>query len=133
MLQVRLHVGRKRSLAIAAFIMIFSLGGAAVAYACTALATLDLSHNSAVPTQEIVATGNGFDWKPTSSPVEVRIAADDGGVVWTGQPDLLSSSFQASFNVPELSPGSYVVSASQYNAFGDPVPGTPAKAVLEVK
>lgn len=130
---MRLHARSKRTLAIAAFVMIFSMGGAAVAWACTALATLDLNTSSAGVGDQVVATGQGFSWYPTDSPVFIRVNGTDGTLVAETKPDLLNRSFQEGFSVPELPSGSYVVTAEQYDALGDPIAGTPARATLEIE
>lgn len=103
---------------------------AAIAYACTALATMDTDRKAAHAGEQVDGTGRGFSASPTASAVEIHFNARDGAVLWSGSPDL-SGNIAFSFTVPQADPGQYVLIATQTNN-GNPVGGTPARSSFEI-
>lgn len=123
-------------------------GVGASAFACVGLATLSLSSNNARPGATITFTGAGFAVPRASTglpptPVVVRWQGDGGPVLAEVTPDRYGS-ISASFTVPEVTPGTYVILGLQRTARAvagaapdtPPVyfsePGTPARASFEV-
>jgi hypothetical protein len=107
----------------------------AAAFACTNLATLNLSSTAGKAGDQLTVTGSSF-----------RVAragqADPGAVVlhWNGvegselarvTPDK-AGNISASFAVPEGQPGYYVIVATQKNAQGIDAYGTPARASFQI-
>ena len=103
---------------------------AAAAYACTALATLNLSTNSGPVGSNVVAKGAGFSGAPGASPVVLHLDRADGPVL--GQAVAQSESFTTSFTVPQTTPGQHVIVAVQKNARGEISYGSPARAAFNV-
>ena len=124
------------------------VGVGASAFACAGLATLSLSSSNARPGATITFTGAGFAVPRASTglsptPVVVRWQGDDGPVLAEVTPDRYGS-ISASFTVPEVTPGTYIILGVQRTARAvagaapdaAPVyfsePGTPARASFEV-
>ena len=124
------------------------------AWACTNLATVNLSSSMGKPGDAIMVTGSGFMASaaempmdgmvmdmgagaammgelPVRSPVTVRWNGPDGPVLSTAVPDR-SGTISVLFTIPETQPGHYTVVAVQKNAQGYDVYGTPARAPLQV-
>ena len=126
---------------------------AGAAFACTNLATVNLSSPMGKPGDAITLTGTGFmanaaempmdgmvmDMGPggmmgdltVRTPVTVRWNGPDGPVLSTAVPDR-SGTISVLFTIPETQPGHYTVVAVQKNAQGYDVYGTPARAPLQV-
>ena len=101
---------------------------AAAAYACTNLATLDLSSGSGAPGVSFTATGSSFTpsapvmlhWNSLTGPVLAKVQASSSGAI------------AATAKVPSTAlPGDYVVVATQ-TVKGAPAFGTPARASFQV-
>ena len=150
---------RRRSAAWAASALgtcLVVLGGAA--FACTNLATLNLSTSMGKPGDAVTVTGTGFmasvDEMPMDgmvmemgpggtsmmgttaglsarSPVILRWNGPDGPVLSDAIPDK-SGTISVLFDIPEAQPGHYTVVAVQKNAQGFDVYGTPARAAIQV-
>lgn len=133
------------------------LGG--TAFACTNLATINLSTSMGKPGDAITVTGSGFlanaDEVPMDgmvmedtgkgatatmgtttglaarSPVTLRWNGPDGPVLADAIPDR-SGTISVLFTVPDAESGSYTVLAVQKNSHGYDVYGTPARAPLQV-
>ncbi len=130
----------------------------AAAFACTNLATLNLSTSMGKPGDAVTVTGTGFmasvDEMPMDgmvmemgpggtsmmgttaglsarSPVILRWNGPDGPVLSDAIPDK-SGTISVLFNIPEAQPGHYTVVAVQKNAQGFDVYGTPARAAIQV-
>ena len=125
---------------------------AGVAFACTNLATVNLSSSMGKPGDAITVTGSGFmanaaempmdgmdmDMSAMAmgdmtvrSPVTVRWNGPDGPVLSTAVPDR-SGTISVLFTIPDTQAGPYTVVAVQKNAQGYDVYGTPARAPLQV-
>lgn len=123
-------------------------GLGASASACANLATLSLSTGSGRPGTHVTFTGSSFAVPRagtglTATPVVVQWEGEDGPVLAQVTPDR-AGTISASFTVPEVRPGEYVIIATQKVARhieGAPPeqapvyfdePGTPARASFEV-
>lgn len=126
---------------------------AGAAFACTNLATVNLSSSAGRPGDAITVTGSGFMANAAEmpmddgmvmdmsagamgdmtvrSPVTVRWNGPDGPVLSTAVPDR-SGTISVLFNIPDAQAGHYTVVAVQKNAQGYDVYGTPARAPLQV-
>lgn len=129
------HSGR-RVWAVIGAVVAAPLIAASIAYACTALATLALNPGQADAGQGVNGTGRGFSnatrGAASPEPVIVRFNTRSGQELWRGRPDA-GGNVAFSFIVPgNVAPGSYTLIATQNTADGQPVPGTPARASLNV-
>ena len=130
-----------------------TLVAGSAAFACTNLATINLSSSAGKPGDAITVTGTGFlanaDEMPMDgmvmdmsnmpamtgmavrSPVSLRWNAPDGPVLSEAVPDR-SGTISVIFDVPDTQAGQYTVIAVQKNPQGYDVYGTPARAPLQV-
>ena len=133
-----------------------ALGGGA--FACTNLATINLSASMGKPGDAITVTGTGFmasaDEMPMDgmvmemgaggtgmmgttsglaarSPVLLKWDGPEGAVLSDAIPDK-SGTISVLFTIPEARPGHYTVVAVQKNPQGFDVYGTPARAPIQV-
>lgn len=98
--------------------------------ACTSLATLEAS-GSAIPLGQVVnVSGRHFATDPALSPIEVRDSATNT-LLWSGRPDE-NGDFTATLATADFSPGYHVIVASERDAKGQAVSGTPARVVVKV-
>jgi hypothetical protein len=128
---------------------------AASAFACTNLASINLSSTFGKPGDAIVVTGSGFsggvegpmegmdmgamdmaNMGSTASlgvrpPVVLRWNGPTGHVLTSAIPDR-TGSISVTINIPETQPGQYSLVAVQKNAQGYDVYGTPARATVFV-
>lgn len=107
------------------------LGSAA--FACTNLATMNLSSAQGKAGETVAVTGSSFGVarEGANDPVQLHWNGLDGPVLAETVPNAVGS-ISASFVVPESSPGTFVVVATQRNAEGEDAFGTPARATFEV-
>lgn len=122
----------KRRVLVGAGALFLALAVSGAAWACTALATLDLSPDVGSPEDEIVATAEGYLPNPLRGPLEVRLDGPSGELLATVRPDLLTGRAEFDFRVPDVAPGPHVVIAYETDALGQRSDGTSARAVLEV-
>ena len=104
------------------------------AFACTNLATLNLSSARANPGETITATGSSFavgEEGATAPPVLVRWNGVDGEVLAQVTPDP-AGNISATFTVPQADPSQYVIVATQRDAEGKDEFGTPARASFDI-
>ena len=110
---------------------LFAVGFAASAFACTALATLESSSAATAPGSSITATGTGFAAKG-AGPVAIHWNGAAGPEVGRATPDA-NGNISTEVAVPHAADsGQYVLVATQTNADGEPVYGTPARATVGV-
>ena len=104
-----------------------------MAYACSVLSTLAVEPGSGAVGQTITGSGRSFSRVEVGNvePVEVHFATTDGPLLWTGRPDA-GGNISFSFAVPQVSPGSYTIIATQRTPDGPFVAGTPARATFQV-
>lgn len=106
---------------------------AAAAWACTNLATLNLSQSNGPPGTGINVTGSSFKaFAEGGQPVLIHWNAEDGKVLAKAKPDA-SGNIAAAIKIPaDATPGYYVLVATQQakNDEGklEPAYGTPARA-----
>lgn len=103
------------------------------AFACTNLATLNLSAAAGQAGDTITVTGSSF-----SVPSEGEVPAVV--MTWNGvegeelasvTPDS-AGNVSATFEIPDGQPGYYVIVASQLDEEGEPMYGTPARASFQI-
>lgn len=109
------------------------LGSMAAAWACTALATIEVKPSAGVSGQQVSGAGYGFHggtWAgPSPQPVEVRWQTANGPVLASVLPTP-SGNVKFSFTLPDGAPGYYTVIASQKDPSGKQVNGGPARATI---
>ena len=108
---------------------------AAVAFACTNLATLNLSSAAGKPGDTVTVTGSSFAVNSrdvaASHPVVLRWNGVNGPELATVQPDR-AGNISATFTVPDGQPGYYVIVGTQKDANGVDTYGTPARASYQI-
>lgn len=110
---------------------------AVAAFACTNLATLNLSSASGSVGDTVTVTGSSFRVPSGAQagqpalPVILTWNGADGPVLAQTTPDS-AGNISASFSVPEGQPGYYVIVASQKDAEGVDAYGTPARASFQI-
>ena len=107
---------------------------AAVAFACTNLATLRLSSSSGNQGDTVTVTGSSFNVATdvaASSPVVLHWNRLDGIPLATTTPDR-AGNIAATFPVPQGEPGYYVIVATQRDPRGVDEYGTPARASFQI-
>ncbi|HWB71692.1 MAG TPA: hypothetical protein VG452_05700 [Egibacteraceae bacterium] len=122
----------KTSVVFSMAVVAVALLGAA-AFACTNLATMNLSSAAGTAGDSVMLTGSSFsvprEGPPT--PVVVHWNGVDGPVLATVLPDE-AGNISAEFTIPEGQPGYYVVVATQRDAEGVDAYGTPARASFQI-
>ncbi|MCA1722213.1 MAG: hypothetical protein LC779_14325, partial [Actinobacteria bacterium] len=122
----------RRVAVVTAGIAAVPLLGLSVAWACTSLATIDMDHQKgAVAGETIHGTGQGFSQNPTSSDVQVHLDGRNGPLLASAKVDV-NGRVAFEFTTPQAAAGDHVVVATQTNAQGQPVGGTPARAPLTI-
>jgi hypothetical protein len=108
---------------------------AVAAFACTNLATLNLSTASGGVGDTVTVTGSSFRTPRAAEdavmPVVMTWNGADGPVLAETTPDA-AGNISASFSVPEGQAGYYVIVASQTDAEGEAAYGTPARASFQI-
>jgi hypothetical protein len=111
---------------------------AVTAWACTNLATLNLSAPAGKPGEVITITGSSFTTvcicgpALPATPVKIRWNGVRGNVLAEQMPEK-SGAISAAFTVPETQPGYYVIVATQHDeTYHLDAAGTPARATFEV-
>lgn len=110
----------------------FLLAAASAAFACTNLATLNLSNAAGSGGQTITVTGSSFHVATSGPqvPVVLHWNSATGPVLATVTPDA-TGNISAQVTIPNAQPGYYVVIASQQTNGVDEY-GTPARAAFEI-
>ncbi|MGH9278708.1 MAG: hypothetical protein ACRD12_11490, partial [Acidimicrobiales bacterium] len=107
----------------------------AAAFACTNLATLNLSSSAGKAGDTVTVTGSSFNVNAkdvaASFPVVLHWNGVDGATLAQVQPDK-AGNISATFTVPDGQPGYYVIVATQRNAQNVDVYGTPARASYQI-
>ena len=111
---------------------------AVTAYACTNLASLNLSSATGRPGEPITITGSSFNTicvcgpQVPPTPVKIRWNGIKGEVLAEMMPER-NGTVSASFRVPDVKPGYYVIVATQHDeTYHIDAAGTPARATFEV-
>ncbi len=109
--------------------------GSSAAWACTNLATMNLSNAAGTSGQSITVTGSSFHAASASSPANVPVQLHwnsvTGPVLATAIPDQ-TGNISASVTIPQAAPGYYVMIATQQATPGVDEYGTPARAAFQV-
>jgi hypothetical protein len=107
----------------------------AAAFACTNLATLNLSSSAGKAGDTVTVTGSSFRVNAkdvaASDPVVLHWNGVDGATLAQVTPDK-AGNVSATFSVPEGQPGYYVIVATQKDAKGVDAYGTPARASYQI-
>jgi hypothetical protein len=107
----------------------------AAAFACTNLATLNLSSSAGKAGDVVTVTGSSFRVNArdvaASDPVVLHWNGVDGATLAEVKPDR-AGNISATFTVPEGQPGYYVIVATQRDARGVDAYGTPARASYQI-
>src|SRR5688500_5362604 len=106
----------------------------AAAFACTNLATLNLSSTAGKAGDQITVTGSSFRVaSATSNPGDIvlRWNGVEGTELARVQADK-AGNISATFAIPQGQPGYYVIVATQKNAQGVDAYGTPARASYQI-
>jgi hypothetical protein len=130
------NMQKRRPLYLMAFgVVAVPLVAASIAYACSALASLSVSTQSADSGATVTGVGRSFSnahgGAPSAEPVVLHFNSRTGPVLWSGRPDA-NGNVEFAFQVPQTAPGSYALIATQNNADGVPASGTPARATFQV-
>ena len=107
---------------------------AAAAFACTNLATLNLSSSTGKVGDSVTVTGSSFrvaTGTATQNPVVLHWNGADGQELGTVVPDK-AGNISATFTVPQGQPGYYVIVATPRHAQGVDDYGTPARASYQI-
>ncbi len=106
----------------------------AAAFACTNLATLNLSSTAGKAGDQVTVTGSSFrvgTGSTPTDPVVLRWNGVEGTELARVTPDR-AGNISATFAIPEGQPGYYVIVATQKNAQGVDAYGTPARASFQI-
>ena len=107
----------------------------AAAFACTNLATLNLSSTAGKAGDQVTVTGSSFMVNSAnvsaSDPVLLKWNGTEGAQLASVVPDK-AGNISATFAIPEGQPGYYVIVATQKDAKGVDAYGTPARASFQI-
>ena len=134
-----MHTVQKRLLTFGGMaVLAVPLSTAAIAYACTSIATVATSSPTALAGANVTISGKGFtphDAGDTNTePAKIRFDDIDGPVVATANPSPAADGgkFSVQISVPGLAAGDHVLVVTQNGSDGRPAYGTPARSVLTV-
>ncbi len=125
---------KKKGMLLVATTAAASLVVGAAAFACTNLATLNLSSTAGKAGDVVTVTGSSFSVPRDGSPalpVQLRWNGVNGTVLAETTPDR-AGNISATFTVPDGMPGYYVLVATQRDAKGIDTYGTPARASYQI-
>jgi hypothetical protein len=94
--------------------------------------TLQLSTQVASPGETVLATGGSFTSGAGASGVPIRLSTRDGQILADATPDSRGAISQR-FRVPSVSPGEYLILATQTVANGRQRAFTPARSRLVIR
>lgn len=129
---------RRNAVGVSGFAAAFVLALGLTAYACTNLATLNLSNTTGRVGDSLTLTGSSFitvcvcgpQMPPT--PVKIRWGGIQGAVLAELTPTR-TGTLSAAFTVPDVAPGYYVIAATQRDGtYNLDTQGTPALTTFEV-
>ena len=110
----------------------------ALAYGCTAAATLSASPGAAAAGSAVTVTGKYFGTHDpqdinSNQPVQIRLGSVTGAVLAEASPTGTDRAFSVRITIPRgTSAGDTFISATQLSADGRPVYGTPARQAFKV-
>ena len=104
----------------------------AAAFACTNLATLNLSSATGKPGDVVTVSGSSFRMPANvTTGIQIRWNGADGPVLAEVRPDK-AGNFVTTVTIPDGAPGYYVMTAVLRDAKGADVSGTPARAQFQI-
>lgn len=109
-----------------------TLAIASTAWACGVLATLKANPGAVAPGQAVTVTGNNYSSSAAASDVSIRLNGRNGPVLATAKPPTGSTSLNANFTLPSITPGWKVLVATQ-TVNGVPKTGTPGRTTMRVQ
>ncbi len=124
----------KRGLTVFGVVAVAVVVAGAAAFACTNLATLNLSSPTGNAGDTVTLTGSSFrvgKAPAPTNPVVLHWNGVDGPVLAQAMPDK-AGNISATFAIPQGQPGYYVIVATQRNAQGIDEYGTPARASFQI-
>ena len=134
-----MHTVQKRLVTFGGMaVLAVPLTTAAIAYACTAIATVSTNSPTALAGGNVTVSGKGFtphDAGDTNTePAKIRFDDIDGPVIATANPSGAADGgkFSVQIAVPALAPGDHVLVVTQNGSDGRPAYGTPARQILTV-
>ena len=125
---------RKKSGLVFGAVAVATVVVGAAAFACTNLATLNLSSTAGKAGDVVTVTGSSFAvgrGDAPTLPVQLRWNGVNGQLLAETVPDR-AGNISATFTVPEGAPGYYVLVATQKDARGVDTYGTPARASYQI-
>jgi len=115
------------------FAAVLPLAATSIAWACGVLGTLTVNQKVAAPGQTVTVTGKNYSTSATATGVTVRLSKRSGQALSTVAPDP-NGAISTTFSLPaNLSPGWYVLQATQFNANGTPKSGTPGRTTIRIQ
>lgn len=103
---------------------------AGTSWACTPLATIKPSATNGAVGTKLTITGSTFD--AAGQPVKVWWDGAGKQLVGTAQVNPATRSFSVAFEVPPSSGGSHIIAATQNDAAGQPIAGSPVNTLFRV-
>ena len=103
---------------------------AGTSWACTPLATIKSSAASGAIGTKLTITGSTFDG--SGQPVKVWWDGAGKQLMGTAQVNPATRSFSVAFEVPPSSGGSHIIAATQNDAAGQPIAGSPVNTLFRV-
>ncbi len=130
-------LGKRAWFAISLGLLAVPVVATAIAYGCTAVATLSTDPGAAPAGSTITVSGQGFGTHDaavanTNGPAEIRMGSVTGPVLATADPTGAKRTFSVQVTVPAGAPGDTFITATQKSASGTPVYGTPARQAFTV-
>lgn len=132
------NLGRRAYVLVGLGAIAVPLAAAALAYGCTAAATLASSPGAASAGATVTVTGKYFKTHETDSPgsagpVEIRLGSITGPVLASATPAGPDRAISVQITVPsDAAVGESFISATQFESNGTPVYGTPARQAFRV-
>ncbi len=132
------RIGKRTALMLGLGVLAVPLVGTALAYGCTAIATLQTSSAEGTPGSVVTVTGKGFGThdaqdERSNRPAEIRMGSLTAPVLATTSPTGDNGTFTAQFTVPADAPaGETFIAVTQERADGRTVYGTPARQAFTV-
>lgn len=122
----------RRWLAAGVVVGAFALLWASSAWACTSLASLNLSSATGAPGSNVTLNGSSFSPNPGPiQPVVVHWNGVNGPILATITPNAVGT-ISGTITIPQASPGQYVIVATQSDGMGGQAFGTPARAEFSI-
>jgi hypothetical protein len=105
----------------------------AVSFACITPASVNLSTASGKVGDVLTVTGSSFSMPANATTgVQIRWKSPEGPLLSEVRPDD-AGNFKTTITIPDGPPGYYVITAVLKDASGNDVPGTPGRALFEVR